>query len=236
MMSTNKYKGTLNIAITVFCSVLSFIFSACSNNLGDSKDITQEKLCNAVIKSPKEFQGEEFIGGYEQEIIWEYYLYPEMIEMRYSKPYSYISNKYMDLFIDFLAQCGYLNDVEHVKDFETLQHFPYNLNLQDKSQYIKDVIEKYNDKFENIELNTTFEDNYCDRLATTMNEELNTMTEVLELIDEALAIAEENDTKIDLAVLFEDASIDICGATYNKLDVLAHTEYGEEYPHQNRNS
>lgn len=218
--------------------VILFVFSACSDKIEsgtDNGNLLQRKSITARAMAPTDFSWQEYADGYDQEVIWEYYMSPEMVEERYAQPYTYMTNKYLDLFIDFFAQYGYLADADHVTDPNMLQQYPYDLELQYKLQYVQNFIQEYDDQFADVDLGSTPEDEFCDKMATTLHAELNTMSEVLALMDEAIDIANENGEELDVPALLEGSSINIGTTCYHKFLVLAYAETDQVYSHRTSN-
>lgn len=225
------------ISFVLFCYI---VLTACSNeaSVEINKTPTHSVISSTIIEpgefEPIDFDWSYYMGNYHQPIIWDYYQTDvEKIEMRYLTPYSYIRHKYLDLFIDFFASIGYIYGVDPVYISEDwITKYPYNLGLYEKCEFVEQFITEQNENFENSDLYSQYGDEYCDRLAECMNAEMNTMDEIISLIQEVKTIVQGNDERFDLQSLIDDPVIDVCGNVYHKLDALAYYEYDGTMPHQ----
>lgn len=230
--------------ISYYCAIglvsVTLMFGACSLN-HNSSDLTNissqqgQDTSSLTLDplSPNQFDWEYYLSDYDQSAIWEYYTHYSLpMDMRYGMPYTYMQHKYLDLFIDFFAQNGWLG-VEHIQSPDDLPYvYPYNLDLADKRLFVETFINENNEFFETAAIGTSYEDEYCSRLEEAMNAELNTMAEVISLMQEAEQWAMDNDIAMNVRELIESPSIDIGGATYHKMEVLEYEENGTTMPHR----
>lgn len=206
-----------------------FVMTSCSTN--EKQDIPLSMNTIKEANSAVSYQRTYTIIAdvYNQCDILDYYNSDAVIELQSHFPYTYIMQKYMDIFIDFLV------DIDAIMaDTFCPRCFPYNLNVESKKEYILSIISDLNvdTNPEEEDLCASELDEFCYVLDCMLYAEVNMMDEVQNFINEAVAIADFNGEYIDEENLLQSSHIEIGNMPYHKIDILLHIEDSISYLHQ----
>ena len=217
----------------LFMGIIMFMLSVViSCSVSDKQDVDKSVNTKKAINSTLLYQNAYDIIAYEynQYNILEYYDSDALIELRNNSPYTYIMQKYMDIFIDYLVDIDLLS-VEYFYH----RYWPYYLSVESKQEFILSILPYLNLEIdmEEEDLCANQLDEFCYVLDCMFNAELNMREEIEYFIDEALVIADMNGDFVDEEILLNSSHVEIGNMLYHKLDVLLHLEDSVPFLHEN---
>lgn len=166
------------------------------------------------------------------EIINDYY---GSDEVRYGiniAPYSYIMNKYFDLFINFLSTYYYLPNVSSVETLDDLSEGFYAYDVDSKIRYIKEqVIPMYDTYFSENNQVSSVEDDYFNELTLSINAEINEIPVYVEHVEEAVNYFANLGVDLNVSEKMQNPFFSIGGVPYNQIEVLQYIENNISLPY-----
>ena len=219
--------------LVLFMGIIMFMLSVViSCSVSDKQDVANSVNAKKLMNRTLSYQSAYDIIAYEysQYEILEYYDSDALIELRNHSPYTYIMQKYMDIFVDYLVDIDVLS-----AEYFCYSCWPYYLSVESKKEYILSILPCLNLDIdpEGNDLCATQLDEFCYVLDCMLNAELNMREENEDFMDEALTIADINGEFIDEDMLLQSSHIEIGDIPYHKLDVLLHIEDSVPFLHEN---